>query len=452
MPPKVPPFMNKVRTIGNEQLDKFDFDSVSALVEQHVATQIGGILGNGAGCISPPATTYDPATKVLTIGAFQYYLSVADVTDDDGVTYKGWHGGVAVVDPSDSYQQTTISLAAAAAIALLDVNPAPGAFPYIYVRPVPIDTDLAGRRQFVGGASTAVTVKTRTRLSHEFKLSMLLPNDNTNLGWAPVAQVAAWSNPGPGDATHPGSPIIYPISCWDYVDDQTNTGTTVIDPWYLETPSASPILAKFLGISLDGDTDSIANVFTPSASKSKDLSLIQILSIMRHRMAHMLDFANSTHWYANALAPQNTAPPTPTDLQSAGGGVLALSDLVNELRQSPMSVAGYATSDGAGTYTVSGNLPSGFTAQCFMAGGGNAGMLALLIYYDAAKYSFDAIDVTVYDPGSIYTAMGVSVTGFLDVNIAGVHHTSIDIRLWDAAKALTQNCGIMFTAHYRRGP
>lgn len=295
------PSSDRVRLESQERLDLPDALGVQQMVDEAVQRHFGAMLGQGSGLVSPPKLTWDANTKLLTHGPFQYYLASpkALMTDDGGATWKGWNGGFFDFNPTASGQTATVDLSGAFAAAMVNLTSA-AALPFVYAQPVKIDQDLDGRKKWQGGAEASVALLTRTRIRTAFKVvaADVSQDDATNDGWACIGKVIAWS----GNLANPGTPTVSPVS---YFDSAQKVANLVASPGTWPTGGVNVgALVRVLSGAL-----TLPGVFQNSG-KSKDVGVLQVLSLLRDRMQAHLDTAKQLYWYDS---------PVSTDGLLAGG-------------------------------------------------------------------------------------------------------------------------------------
>lgn len=268
--------IDKVKTTAQLRLDRPDFDAIMDLVEEHSQKQMGALMGNAKGVVSPPKMTF--ANILLewfcAFGPFQYYLST-QYWDEDA-TYKGWKGGFLTFDPTEGNN-----------ISYVDYTTYRGSGDpfYVYVQPVATDMDTDARRRWQSGANAAISMKTRSRIRHTFKTELATkdPDHADNVGWAPVAYVTD------ADTT----PVVQYLSMFDGPQPATNTGDAG-SGWLYANTGASGILG-----SLADGTDITGGSGTPifhALGVSRGLGVVQLLQLMRSRMARMLDVDRTLPW------------------------------------------------------------------------------------------------------------------------------------------------------------
>lgn len=343
------PSIDRVRTETDERLDRPDFDGILALADEAVQRQTGALMGSGGGVTAPPKITLDltSATKTMALGPFQYYISVPAWADASPPADKGWLGAFATFNPASGDTATLVDgFNTIWNFAYTNGNSA-DAKSFLYIRPRAVPTDLDARQKYVGTADSPVSIKTRSRVSHEFKWSSLSPSAGTNSGWAPVLHIVAWSTAGV--ATNPGLPYINYYSCYD-------------DPRHaLFFPDADgsvyPLMRVLAGITPLSGPEFEGALVKPPGVNNTDFGVLQQLAMVRSRLSHLLDRTGATPWFSNLLDTFGGATDLAT-LASSGSRQVILS--------------GSVVWDGA-AYTSSLDLPGGWLVNVttFAGVGGN---------------------------------------------------------------------------------
>lgn len=291
--------VDRVLTEDQERLDRPDFDATMQLVDEAVQRQLGALMGYGGGLTSPPKMTLSlvGAPKTITFGPFQYYLSTQP-WQDDGVTFKGWKGGFFTFDPAAGSQLSSLDISAVYAAAA--AGDALNCYPYVYVRPVATAADTDARRKWTTG-DKPVSMKTRSRVRHEFKVATTPPETAINAGWAPILRLYAWSAFAQAD---PGTPAFHFLSCFDGSGLVGGTGDTA--PGFTDngTTAVQALLAVEAGTETLPALASTA-VFN-GGPPNKSMGLIQLLHVVRSRLVKLLDTTRASHWYDNPIGVTST--------------------------------------------------------------------------------------------------------------------------------------------------
>lgn len=384
MPQSPFPALDRVRTETDERLDRPDFEGVLALADEGSQRQLGALLGYGGGVTSPPKVTLDlsSGTKTMSLGPFQYYVCAPGWRDADG-TQKGWFGAFATFDPSSGstsqfagnfnavYQAAVSSPTSAAALSVL------------YVRPRTIDTDLDARRKFIGAADTPVSIKTRSRITHEFQWAAVAPDHASVVGWAPVLAITGWSGA-------PGTPSMKYASFLDnpQIESKNYEGPySGVAQWLSAGQSVSPLLAV-----LDGPTaptplpttSPTYEVFRDDQTgllRTHDFGLLQLFGLLRYKLASLLDSTSVVPWYQN---------PVGTDGTTRKG----MKQLIDE-SLSAIVLSGDVLWDGSAYSTPVAGLPSGWsiTVSRIPSGVGNkpCAMLTIVPPSGTGTYAIQAV-------------------------------------------------------------
>lgn len=218
---------DRTRLVEEERFDLPDALSLQDLVYAYLDQALGGLMGFGGGCLSPPKFTLSQVgpSYFLALGAFAFYHSEQSLTDDAGTTYKGWKGRTLFHKPADSgnipaaskLNYTTVKAAAEVAFAGPGLTPfsSAGCYPFIWARPILVNADSDARRQWNLGAGSEqpVTMTTRQRIRCEFSFgtsNTAAPADDGGYKWVAVAKIVDWT--GNGGALVPS---IQALSVWD---------------------------------------------------------------------------------------------------------------------------------------------------------------------------------------------------------------------------------------------
>lgn len=295
------PLWDKVRLDTDERLDKPDAMAMQSIAMESVVNGIGGLLGRGGGCATPPTVTFDLSggTKLLKLGGFQYYVSEPILSEASSGTfpevYKGTRGNVMKMDPANGGQITDVDFTSVYAIALVNfAAPTDSMYPFLYAQPYEVDAAADARIKWVGG-ETPSTINTRTVIRHRFKFSPLSPDHADNVGWAPIVQIQWPSISGSG----PGAPAVRYISfldnpqSQDFTDDTESFGLlSDAVTWPQRTTSVTNILeAKQSGAAVD-NSDIVSD-----GSASMDVGLIQIMQMLRSLLVRSKVLDRSRYWY-----------------------------------------------------------------------------------------------------------------------------------------------------------
>lgn len=330
------PSSDRVRLEPQERFDLPDAVGIQQMVDEAMQRHFGALLGQGSGLASPPKLTWDANTKLLTHGPFQYYLASpkALMTDDGGATWKGWNGGFFDFNPTASGQVATVDLSGAFAAAMVNLT-SEAALPFVYAQPVKIDQDLDGRKKWQGGTEASMALLTRTRIRTAFKVvtAATSPMDATNDGWACIGKVTAWS----GNLANPGTPTVTPVSYFDN-PEAVACLPTVVGTWWDGGENVGALLKVLAGGA------AIPGVFQNSGnSKSKVASVVQMVMVLRDRLAAHLDHTKQRFWYDQ---------PVSTD-GALTGGLRQLLDYVQSLLTYTAAYSG-----AAGLVTFAGGVPT----------------------------------------------------------------------------------------------
>jgi hypothetical protein len=277
-----------VRFQALERLDLVDAQALQRLVYQSSMESVGAIMGKGSGCLTKPQITRKysaggglSGTYTIDIGAFQFYysyparrstgdivdseqpatatLAVADhssligdgygtayaddATQEDQTIYsvvdgktKAWKGVVVTHDPSDPSQSglSTIDVSVLlqgmyAAWNAGTTTLSEALSPYIWARPVLVDSDTDARREWnvTSGAESAISINTRQRVRVEFQLSSTEPTipvdgsgNPTEPPYVRVGRILGhlMSERLVPASLKPDDPLIWWVSAWDDLD------------------------------------------------------------------------------------------------------------------------------------------------------------------------------------------------------------------------------------------
>lgn len=288
------PVSPRVRAISNERLDLPDFNRLQDMLDKTIRRQIGGLMGWSSGALSPFTVVYDAGTFHVTIGRFQYFVSEVNTDmQDPGTSHsKAWRGGVYDHLPTAASQYSDVSIAAARALAVGGGAPAlGGAYPYLFVRPIAVQTDTEARVQAAGAVETAVSIKTQLDLRHVFEFSTDLMG-KLAAGWACVGVVTAWSGvatPGTPTAT-PGTPTVIPIAAWDSPAVALNSGGI----WDSDGDLSTRQLLRVAG----GEV-APSNMAYEGSSSAQGFGLVQLLGAVRSQIRRIIDSDAFMPWFQN---------------------------------------------------------------------------------------------------------------------------------------------------------
>jgi hypothetical protein len=295
----------KVYIGADVRLDLGDFNAVQDLRETDVLNTIGALFGNVNGCTSPWAATLSSGGGhyYVSLGAFQFVLTVPTLTDDGGTTYKAWQTRAVTHNPLAGAQVSLVEYTDARAQAI--ANNAAEAYPFVYARPYLIKADTAARKKWIAGAQT-VSTQTRYRERVEFKLSSLVPSNAANAGWACVGKLYLWANGL--NVANPGAPTFIPLLWTDSPEKYANAGQAGNwwDPVATST-SGSPVASGL--VSVPG--------YDYTASPSRDLGVGAFMVAIFSKLQRHLAIDKSKAWFADPVADLKTLLASIVEMQGS---------------------------------------------------------------------------------------------------------------------------------------
>jgi len=250
-----------VRWQALERVDLVDADALQTLRQTQELLSQGGGWGAGPGMLTAVVENYeaDGVTVNLSLGPFQFHYTFtardgagAALVDPgppppstrspfgDGKV-KAVSGLVLTHDPNDSDQapfsvfDVTPHVAYIRAVWFGNGGAWPVAFdanlwPYLWARPVLVETSPDARREWSTSSHTevAATINTRLRPRVEFQLAVSEPSvpvDSAGVPtepvWVKIGRVAGWEDlsaaeyNADGEGAGPALPRVYPISAFD---------------------------------------------------------------------------------------------------------------------------------------------------------------------------------------------------------------------------------------------
>lgn len=391
--------LNRVRVTAQERLDLPDFNALQGLVDDSMQLQIGALLGRGGGVFAPftVATSTDGVNRWLELTPFQYYWSArdTDLAATSAAAYRGWRGGVSQYNPNAPGQVTKIPYTDALAL---------GVATYLYARPQEVATDTDARRKFAAGVEQTTSIQTRITITTQFKLSALLPDHDSNNGWAPVLYIGGWA------ANLPTG--VYNISVWDSWSAYAVGGGTA---GFMSDDGSC--MAKPLTCLAFDTTDATLPAFDGSKTQDDDLGLIQLLALYRSRLRRHLDVSGATPWFEDP----------PLDMAALTAGLLGVGATVQgqgehtdviEHRGVDAVTACIRFSPGLGVYATGWFLPE-FT-------NGSGGLVNLV-----DKASAGIVDIQLKPAPTGYKYVSIHVTPWQDPEIP-------DSGLWPMVASVCQ--------------
>lgn len=294
------PLWDKVKLDADERLDKPDASALQSMAAESLVNGIGGLLGWGGGCVTPPTATFSltGSPKTIKLGGFQYYVCEPSLAESPASgafaeVFKGMRGNIMKMDPSLGGQITDLSFDAIYAIAQANyLSPTATMYPFLYAQPYEVNTDADARIKWVT-AETPTTMTTRTSIRHSFEFSTLPPEQK--VGWAPILQIQ-WPDL---DGTGPGAPSVRYISLWDnpssqaFSDDTESFGLLPDSlTWPQRTTTATDLLFAKQNDSPVDNADIVSD-----GSPFMDVGLIQMVQILRSKIVRALKLDRTRYWY-----------------------------------------------------------------------------------------------------------------------------------------------------------
>lgn len=411
---------DKVKLHAQERFDLPDANALQSLLYSYMESALGALLGYGNGCLSRPTLTFTQVGAVfnVTFGAFQLYYSQRETLDPDGVTYKTWRGRVLSHVPGGSQVSVLDYTAARAAAVAANVVPGgipagtAGAFPFLWARPLDLDTDTANRRQWSipGGTEQLVALLTRTRAVVEFKLGDKQPPTNDGKGeWCVFGKITAWNGAGTPVI---GTPTITLLPVWD--GGGVNAANDAVSDAWLWVDSNNDLGSWWTPGGNNSQTlDIIANpnglpgVGSGAVSDNWSLGLVHLLSVVRSRFKELLANDGTAAWYdlpaatLKALAGQEYVYASAiVDNTGAGTWELKIADATYA---GPKNITGFGVgAQGVGAFGLTWNnvLPAGHKRVGIFvtASGTAAARIAMAKFEDVVA---TRLDVTVYDAAGL---------------------------------------------------
>ena len=203
--------MDKVNLISQERLDLGDALALQGLPYEYALRALGGLFGAGGGCAAPFAVASHENDGAgvywANLSAFAFYhvdpydlrpSSTGGVPD----VYSTHKGRVVRVDPSAQSIQADYTAAWNAAAAYATANPGSSnvpegvadALPWLWARPLAVEEDLDGRKQWSMDAATEVnvTIPTRIRDRAEFLFDDVAPDAGGGAPWVRIGRIVSW--------------------------------------------------------------------------------------------------------------------------------------------------------------------------------------------------------------------------------------------------------------------
>jgi len=392
--------INRVRITAQERLDLPDFNALQGLVDDAMQLQLGALLGRGGGVFAPftVATSTDGVNRWLELTPFQYYWSArdTDLAATSAAAYRGWRGGVSQYNPNAPGQVTKIPYTDALAL---------GVATYLYARPLEVATDTDARRKFAAGVEQTTSMQTRLTITTQFKLSSLLPDHDSNNGWAPVLYIGGWA------ANLPTG--VYNISVWDSWSAYAVGGGT---GGYMSDDGSC--LAKPLTCLAFDTTDANLPAFDGSKTQDDDMGLIQLLALYRSRLRRHLDPAGGDPWFGDPAMGLNdlytSLVVAQEDIQ-----VLQLQAQAGALVHA-CGFVGFDSGVGAFTLPTTPDVIYGTPRNCALRGFTLPGEVTVDILNVPTGYHLAAVHATPYSGASL-----MSISGRITQNtgVPGVDNT-----------------------------
>lgn len=279
---------DKVNLHPQERLDLPDAQALQSLVYQGMNQIIGGLMGPISGALTPVVWTkaLTGATYTLSLDkvAVAHFNQTASRTEDRGFSPAvnvgtAWDALAYSFDPGDAgHQNHPIDYTAARSAE----QASPGTRPYLWVRPVEVDSDVDVRRVWsvATGASAPSNLSTRVRQRLEFGIGETAPLTLGGAQWCAFAQVTAWN--GADDTIQE----IRGVSAWDDSDVAAllqDPGDPV-DPDSASSTFAHPLARLAEGSDIRGDGS--VSSYPPGLQRSG--GLVYHLAWIRSRLQALL--------------------------------------------------------------------------------------------------------------------------------------------------------------------